>query len=163
MSDETGTAGVELGDLSEDIAFLTRTVRAHLRTEITPLRAEFDVAPGEIGILRIIEMNPGISQNDLAATVVLKKSAVTKVVRDLMDRGLIARKQQKSDRRYNALTLTGKGRDLVAVLTDRVEALHNDWFADFTPQERQQLFDGLNKLSVKLSSRGIDRQSADED
>ncbi len=163
MNDEIGTTGVQLAGLSEDIVFLTRTVRAHLRTEISPLRAEFNVAPGEIGILRIIGANPGISQNDLAATVVLKKSAVAMVVRDLMERGLIARKQQKTDRRYNALTLTSKGRELVDVLADRVKSMHDDWFANFSPDERQQLFNGLNKLSARLSSRDIDLQGTDED
>lgn len=161
MADVIEPTGVQLGDLSQDIAFVTRTIRAHLRSEIAPLRADVGVAPGEIGVLRIIELNPGISQNDLASAVVIKKSAVTKVIRDLMSRQLVSREQVATDRRYNALTLTKEGQRLVRQLRQRVNALYDEWLSDFTTQEREQFFYLMNKLSLTLADRLLDLESAD--
>jgi DNA-binding MarR family transcriptional regulator len=163
MSDEPAGPGLKLGELSEDISFLTRTIRARMRPEIGALRQEFDVAPGEIGVLRIVGLNPGISQNDLAAAVVIKKSAVTKVVRDLMERGLLRRERVHHDRRYNALSLTPSGETLVGTLAQRVHDLYDDWFAGFSPEERTQLYRLLEKLADALADRAVDPAPTDDE
>lgn len=163
MSDTATVNGIAIGELSRDLAFLTRTIRARMRPAIGELRQEFGVVPGDIGVLRIIGLNPGISQNDLAATVVIKKSAVTKVVRDLMERGLISRQRVRHDKRYNALRLTADGEALVQTLKARVHALYDEWLVGFSPEEQDMLFDLLGRLVDALADRELDPSGSEDD
>lgn len=163
MSDNQDAGGVELADLGEDIAFLTRTLRAHLRAEVNALRAELGIEPGEIGVLRLIGLNPGISQNQLADVVVIKKSAVTKIVGELVGKGLITREQSRTDRRYNALTLTPRGEEQVARVKVRVDALYGELFTGFSAEEKAALFAGLRKLIGNLSDRRLERDTGEAD
>ena len=153
---------VRLGDLSEDVSFLTRTLRALMRGEVNGARQDLGIEPGEIGVLKLIKANPGISQSQLAETVVLKKSAVTRIVRTLMDKGLVSRERVVSDKRYKALQLTQKGLDRVERVNARINALHNEWFVDFTPEEREQFYRTLGRMIDILAARNLPDRSNGE-
>jgi len=144
-------SGTELGYLSRDISFLTRAVRAHLRTEGAHLREEFGAQPGEIAIINLIAINPGITQNEVAATVVLKKSAVTRVIHSLEERNLVSRTRVRRDKRFNALNLTEAGEAKVKSLKARMDQLHQRWLAGFSDVERDLLFDFLHRIVANLT------------
>ena len=69
-------AVVRAGWLAGDLPFLTRSLRYLLRAPSDDLRAEFGLDAGDVGVLAVVDTNPGVTQNDLAASLVLKKSAV---------------------------------------------------------------------------------------
>ena len=75
-----------------------------------------------LSLLSLIGLNPGISQNDLASTVVMKKSAVTKLIGELEAKGLVIRDKPKSDRRFNALSLSLEGEALWQDLRGRLQS-----------------------------------------
>lgn len=74
---------IVLGYLSRDLTFMTRVLRAHVRWANTNGSDENSALGSDAAVLSVIGLNPGISQNDLASAVVLKKSAVTKLVSDM--------------------------------------------------------------------------------
>ncbi|MBF9033725.1 MarR family transcriptional regulator [Rhodobacterales bacterium HKCCE2091] len=145
---------VEIGWLSRDLPFLSRTIRFLLRGESNVMRHELGLEPGEIGVLAVIAHNPGISQNALATAVVLKKSAVTKVVQLLERRGLIERRRSTTDRRSNELCLTRAGEEMTERMHRMSADLHADWFADIPAAERDMFFSVLFRLVAGLAERG---------
>ncbi|MFZ2102646.1 MAG: MarR family winged helix-turn-helix transcriptional regulator [Oricola sp.] len=161
-NDKPPLSGLELDYLGEDLPYLTRVLRACIRAENAVFYKDFDTEPGDIAIINLIGINPGISQNDLAAAVVLKKSAVTKVIKHLEQRGLVQRRKVSSDKRYNALSLTEKGEEKRHKLREGMQKQHDALLAPFSPEERAQMFEHLRRLCDHLSTRNAARIVEDD-
>jgi DNA-binding MarR family transcriptional regulator len=149
--------GVELGPLRENLPFLTRALRAYIRAENADFYAALDAEQGEIVVLSVIGLNPGMSQNDLAATLVFKKSAITKLVKDLEARGYLERAKSANDRRFNALELTPSGQERFARISDRIAQQNAVFLEPFSETERAELFGYLNRLYRHLGQRQLQR------
>jgi DNA-binding MarR family transcriptional regulator len=107
-----------------------------------------ELSPGRVGILLLLEANPGVAQGRLAQAVSLDRSTMVGIVDMLEERGLIARRRGE-DRRTNGLWLTEEGRALVARLKRRIQAHERRVAARLTAQERAQLLALLEKLSTQ--------------
>jgi len=105
-----------------------------------------ELSPGRVGILLLLEANPGVTQGRLAQAVSLDRSTMVGVVDMLESRGLIERRRGH-DRRTNGLWLTAEGRALVARLKRRIQAHERRVSARLSAQERAQLLSLLEKLS----------------
>ncbi len=156
---------VEVGWLAADLPFLTRTLRFLFRPESDVMRRDLGLEPGEIGILAVIAQNPGISQNGLASSVVLKKSAVTKVVQALEKRGLVKRTRSETDRRSNELSLTAEGEAMCQRMRAMSADLHDVWFDGVPEADRAAFFDVMFRLVGRLAERGgeLPRGGVDDD
>ena len=156
-------AVVRAGWLAGDLPFLTRSLRYLLRAPSDDLRAEFGLDAGDVGVLAVVDTNPGVTQNDLAASLVLKKSAVTRVVQRLEKRGFLSRRRSTSDRRANRLTLTPEGAQLAGAVRAAMTARHADWFADIAPEDRAVFFDVLFRLVDHLAATVPPGEGGDDD
>ena len=107
-----------------------------------------EVSPGRVGILFLVEANPGVTQSRLARAVHLDRSTMVGVVDALEERGLIERRRGE-DRRTNGLWLTRAGRGLVERLKARIELHERRVAARLTNAERVQLIALLEKLAAK--------------
>ncbi|MFV0293131.1 MAG: MarR family winged helix-turn-helix transcriptional regulator [Paracoccus sp. (in: a-proteobacteria)] len=146
--DETATSAgrIELDYLAQDLSFMSRVLRAHVKALNADFDRENDTISGSIALLSLIGLNPGISQSDLAATVVLKKSAVTKIISELGDRGLVLRGKPEADRRYNALTLSPEGQAQWERLRDQMQQRQDQLLATLSQRDRDRLFQLIGKL-----------------
>lgn len=145
---------LDLGHLAQDIAFISRTLRAHVRAVNERTFAEAGVSTGQIALINLIWLNPGVSQNDLAAAVVVKKSAVTKAVSDLESRGLVARARHGTDRRMNALTVTPAGEVLMQRLMALMAANTDRILTPLSAAERAILMELLGRVVAGLAAHG---------
>jgi DNA-binding MarR family transcriptional regulator len=105
-----------------------------------------DLPPGRVGILLLIEANPGVTQTRLAQAVGLDRSTLVGVLDALEARGLVERRRGE-DRRTNGLLLTRAGRALVAGLKRRIRAHERRVAARLTTEEKDQLLALLEKLA----------------
>jgi DNA-binding MarR family transcriptional regulator len=140
------TGQVELGYLASDLSFVSRVLRAHIRSRNAEFYRENEVVSGSVALLSLIGLNPGISQNDLAAAVVLKKSAVTKIISEMQQADLVTREKTKSDRRFNALSLTDKGHSRWQRLQVEMSRQQDRLLAPLDDRERETLFALLGRL-----------------
>ncbi len=145
---------VELGPLAHDLMFMIRNMQTLLRPEAQAVRGALNLEPGVIGVLSIVWLNPDISQNDLAASLVLKKSAVTKLVKSLEADGLLTRRKVSADRRRNALTLTSDGHALISEMRGLTDALHDRLFDGVAEDDRAAFFRVMFGLFSRLESQG---------
>jgi DNA-binding MarR family transcriptional regulator len=107
-----------------------------------------EVSPGRVGILLLVEANPGVTQSRLARAVHLDRSTMVGVIDKLEERALIERRRGE-DRRTNGLWLTRAGRTLLSRMKERIEQHERRVAARLTPAERGQLILLLEKLSGK--------------
>jgi DNA-binding MarR family transcriptional regulator len=107
-----------------------------------------DIAPGRVGILLLIDANPGVTQGRLALAVGLDRSTMVGVLHALEARELVERRRGE-DRRTNGLWLTRGGRALVTGLKGRIRVHERRVAARLTAQERAQLLALLEKLAGK--------------
>src|SRR5690606_28632144 len=105
-----------------------------------------ELSPGRVGILLLIDANPGVTQSRLAQAVSLDRSTMVGVIDALESRGLVERRRGK-DRRTNGLWLTPSGRVLLARIKRRIQQHERRVAARLTAAERSQLLELLNKLS----------------
>lgn len=149
MSDDSGGStdkGIHLGHLAGDLSFVTRVLRAHIQERNIAFYEAHRVAGGEVAVLNLIGLNPGMTQKDLARAVVLKKSALTKLVNEMEHSGLIERRKEGADLRLNALYLTARGAERLARMRPDMAALQELFLAPLSPGERVMLFELLWRL-----------------
>jgi DNA-binding MarR family transcriptional regulator len=104
------------------------------------------LSPGRVGLLLLIEANPGVNQSRLAQAVGLERSTMVGLVDALEDKGFIERRRGE-DRRTNGLWLTPAGRTHVLQLRRRIAAHERRVATHLSAAERAQLLALLEKLA----------------
>lgn len=145
---------IDLGPLSHDLLFMVRTLQSMLRPDGQAIRAALGTETGMIGLLSIIWLKPGISQNELASVVALQKSAVTKLVTQMEESGLVTRSKDAADRRVNNLSLTEDGQALIARARAIADKLNDRVFQGVDDADREVFFSVLWQIFSRLATEG---------
>jgi len=104
-------AGLAPGPLPELIGYRLRLAQQAVFRDFAS--SVPGVSPGRIGMLLLIEANPGVTQSRLAHAVSRDRSTMVGVLDQLEAKRLIERRKGE-DRRTNGLWLTREGRQLLA-------------------------------------------------
>jgi len=102
--------------------------------------AQFDV-------LAHVGAHEGMTQQELADSLLVTKGNVCQLVGKLEDRGLISRRQQG---RTNRLFLTDEGRRWFEEVVPAQEAMISERFSALSDEEQTQLHELLRKLDRAL-------------
>jgi DNA-binding MarR family transcriptional regulator len=105
-----------------------------------------EVSPGRVGMLVLIESNPGVTQGRLARAMSLDRSTMVGLVDALEERGILERRRGE-DRRTNRLWLTRSGRALLGRVKRRIAQHEKRVAARLSAVERAQLVSLLEKLA----------------
>ncbi len=120
-------------------------MRFHSRTERAgdeQLRA-FGLNMGQFDVLARVGAAEGISQGELAASLLVTKGNIAQLMRKMEGRGIIRR---ESEGRMKRLYLTGAGRELFAAVVPAHEAFVQRRFDALTEEEQTTLYRLLRKL-----------------
>lgn len=101
---------------SDGSAFLLSQLGHRAATLFAELLTPLNLTPPLAGILRLINREPGMSQQELSARLQLLPSRVVAFVDELEARGYVTRERNQADRRLYALHLTAEGNDFMAEL-----------------------------------------------
>ena len=105
------------------------------------------LSPGRVGMLLLIEANPGVTQSRLALAVSRDRSTMVGVLDQLEAKGLIERRRG-ADRRTNGVWLTRAGRTALA-RAKRAIAIHERRVAArLSRVERAQLLELLARIAA---------------
>jgi DNA-binding MarR family transcriptional regulator len=105
------------------------------------------LSPGRVGMLLLIEANPGVSQSRLARAVNRDRSTMVGALDQLEAKGLIERRRG-SDRRTNGLWLTRTGRGRLAHAKRAIAIHERRVTARLSPAERAKLLDLLARVAI---------------
>jgi DNA-binding MarR family transcriptional regulator len=103
---------------------------------------------------------------ELSATAVVERTAMDKVkvsraVRLLLDRGLVARAEDAADRRVQRLAMTPAGRRLHGGIVPRARALEAELLEGMTGEDRGLLHALLDRLDARLAEMGAGAEGPD--
>ena len=105
------------------------------------------LSPGRVGMLLLIEANPGVTQSRLAHAVSRDRSTMVGVLDQLESKGLIERRRG-TDRRTNGVWLTRVGRTALA-RAKRAIAIHERRVAArLSTAERARLLELLERIAA---------------
>lgn len=141
-----GAIHIKLDHLEHDISFVTRILRAHILKRNSAFYERHDAAGGEVALLSLIGLNPGLTQRDISQIVVLKKPALTKLVNEMEKNGLILRSKEGADKRLNSLHLTETGQAKLNRMRPDMAELQAGLLAPLSAAERAMLFELLWRL-----------------
>jgi DNA-binding MarR family transcriptional regulator len=137
---------LKLGVLLHNMGYLSRLARNVVRHASVQFLEDMGFATGQVTLLGLIAANDGISQNDLARALLMRKSQVTALIQDLVARGLVQREDGGQDRRYNALSLTRSGTQAWKRARQRITRHSDSVLVQLTPAEQVELSRLLRKL-----------------
>jgi DNA-binding MarR family transcriptional regulator len=109
----------------------------------------------QFAALTVLHQRPRASQREIGRVLDLDRSTIADLVARLARRGLIQRERDKGDRRRNVLQLTSAGRDELARLRPRVEAIEPTLTAGLSPREREELRHLLYRVLEHAAVRGM--------
>ena len=109
----------------------------------------------QFAALTVLDERPGASQRELGRVLDLDRSTIADLVARMVRRNLIERERDEDDRRRNTLQLTIAGRDELARLRPRVEAIEPILTAGLSPSERAELRRLLDRVIGAAAAQGI--------
>lgn len=108
---------------------------------LKPVCDRYSLVPIEATIISFLFNNPG---RDTAADIVelrmLAKSNVSQAVENLIQKSLLQRRQDKTDRRKTHLSLTSEADPITRDIEVVRETFRKQVFRGFTEEEQQQFF-----------------------
>lgn len=122
----------------------------HRKAQIyyTRVLKDYGISSAEYPVLFLLHKQEGLTQDEISAAILIDKSAVTRVLQSLSDKGLIERKKGSSDRRLNYIFLTDRGREIKEPIYDAIDHWNNILTAHMTDQERTDF--------LRLLSRSVE-------
>jgi DNA-binding MarR family transcriptional regulator len=128
-------------------AFLLAQVGAHAASKFKERIATIGLTPPDAGILRLLALTEGISQQDLSARLGIHPSRLVAILDELERRELLERKPNAEDRRQYALHLTDKGREAFTKIGQIARQHHDALCASLNADEREKLAELLRKIA----------------
>ena len=98
-----------------------------------------------------------MSQQELAASLGLEKSTVSRLAAGMEARGWLSRQREPTNRSYYQLRLTDEGQDVAGRVGQDLRDHHAQLLDLLTPKERQALTTGLSGLIRAMESQGHPR------
>jgi DNA-binding MarR family transcriptional regulator len=144
---------LNLGPLAKLLGFRLRRAQLVVYEDFQRDAPDPLLAPGQLGILVIIDQNPEKTQQQLCEGIGVDKSTFAISLDRLADRGLLRRVRSDEDRRSNWLRLTAKGKAALDAMIVHAERHERRVFAKLSLAERKLLMEMLKKLGEPEVSR----------
>ncbi len=131
----------------DTVPCIMQSLRAQMRS-----RRGADLSVPQFRTLAFVGRRPGSSLSDVAQHVGTSLPSMSKLIDGLVERGLVGRTPESDDRRRVALSLTGEGEVLLAVVRDGTQAFLAGLFAEVTAGERAAIVKAMKLLSPLFST-----------
>ncbi len=137
-------------------AFLLAQVGAEAAAQFAARLRVLDLTPADAGILRLLRVEAGLSQQALAARLRIAASRLVAILDQLEKRGLVERKANPEDRRLYALFLTPAGGETLGRIGDVARKHQEALLAALSAEERAMLATLLLKIADQQGlARGV--------
>jgi DNA-binding MarR family transcriptional regulator len=139
---------INLGHLPDLIGYALRRAQLAVFRDFSKAFSGFNIRPVQYGVLTVIELNPGLKQQDVCLALGIRRANFVTLLDDLERRGLAERGPSASDQRANALYLTATGKALMRKLR-KANKVHEDRIAvGLSREKRSLLIQTLNKIKL---------------
>lgn len=101
-------------------------------------------------LLLLTESDGGMSNTQLAESMVKDKPTMTRMVDVLVRKSLVVRRADKDDRRQQRISLTARGRATAKKAEPIVARVRKDVGSALTAAQRETLIDCLDRLNARI-------------
>jgi len=109
-------------------------------------RRKFGLRTSEVGIMAVVGASSPLSFKMTCVETDLEKSKVSRVVAQLLDKGLLKKHEDPADLRSFHLSLTASGRKLYWAMYADAVARNEQWMAVLPKKQRVQFLASLDRL-----------------
>ena len=132
--------------LKDAFGYRLMHVALKYRKDLIDLLADFDLAPPQLAILRILDTSKLLNQAELGMELGHDKVTVVRLIDGLEALGFVIRKLNSEDKRQRLIHITKSGRDVLSVIKKKNIIREKDFLYPLT--ESEVLI--LKKIIMKL-------------
>jgi DNA-binding MarR family transcriptional regulator len=137
-------------------AFLLAQLGAHAASQFAERLKVLDLAPADAGILRLLRIASGLSQQELAVKLKIHPSRLVAILDNLEKRGCLERRPNPDDRRLYSLHLTERGEEVLGRIGKVAREHQGALLAALSDDERAALGSLLIRIADQQGlTRGI--------
>lgn len=140
---ERDAVGIELTD---NILWLLKQAFYFSLTSVNDAVSGHGVSTAQIGVLRQLSNQPGLSGAELARRLLISPQGVQLALTALEKRGLVERRQDPQHGRILQAFLTEQGRDVAAAVVHDAIAAHDKVFGVLSAAEQKTLRELLGRV-----------------
>ncbi len=142
-------------ELTDNILWLLKQAFYYSLTTINDAMRVHGVSTAQIGVLRQLANEPGLSGAELARRLLISPQGVQLALTALERRGLLERKPDPQHARILRSYLTGEGRDVAETVVNDAIAAHQEVFGVLTAQEQRTLRELLGRVVEKGTGHAL--------
>jgi len=116
---------------------------------------EFNIGKHDVRVLKVINANEGISQNNICSIINEDKITVSKAVKNLEQNGYIEKRKDSDDKRITRLFMTEEGINKREHLLEILNYLNNTLVKDLSDEEVDYFNKILKKVSKNISKEAL--------
>lgn len=109
--------------------------------------------PAQMAVLRLLAMNDGLCQRDIAETMRISRARVTSLLQSMEQAGSVRRFRDNSDQRLTRVFITDSGRSLDREKSEIREHQINGIFGGLSEEDRMELVRLFDHLTLRLQNR----------
>jgi DNA-binding MarR family transcriptional regulator len=137
---------------TRSVGWLVRRLNNLMVPQAERLFADQDLTFSHWMAIKLLQNEDADTCGTLARCMNYDSGAVTRLIDQLEERGLVERTRSHSDRRIQNLSLTPQGRTMWRKLTPRMVDYWNTALDDFTHEEAETLLNLLERLLKRLEA-----------
>ena len=118
----------------------------HLQIIINHDLNPYGLGSGQYIFFSTIAEHEGISQKELSALIQIDKTTTAKAIKKLESEGYINRLQDPTDRRFNQLYLTEKGKAFIPLLREKLRNTTKVLTANMDEKQKEVAFESLQLM-----------------
>ena len=141
MAGEVGARGPDLGSYVSSLANA-------VYKGITRVMAPYDLSPVDVQLMMICRERGEATASQLAQLLPVDASRVSRLVTDLVEKGLLRRRRLRRDRRVVMLKLTPSGQKVIGEATEELDA----YYAKLTEGLSERQFRAFATASMKVAA-----------
>jgi len=147
-------AQINFGSLADGLGYALRRAQLASFKSFQQVFGGAGITPAQYSVLMIIELNPGLRQNQVSDALGIKRANFVGLIDKLEERGLVER-TPAADRRSYALHLTALGRKFVKSLHALNTLQEQRLRAALSPQQRALVLDTLNAIVASVDESSV--------
>jgi DNA-binding MarR family transcriptional regulator len=128
-------------------AFLLAQLGAHAASQFAQRLGVLDLTPPDAGILRLLRIAAGLSQQALAAKLKIHPSRLVAILDNLEKRGFVERRANPDDRRLYSLYLAKNGEEALDRIGEVAREHQDALLSAISQEERDQLANLLLRIA----------------
>lgn len=143
---ELNNGQVNLGGLDRKAGYLLRRAQSESQQAFIAMFSAEKIAPGQYSVFRVISLNPGIHQKNLAKSLGLDQSTLVPILQHLEKHKFIVRQRNESDRRVVQFFASDKGEKDLKRFESMIEKHEAKITKNLDKQERATLVALLKRV-----------------